>query len=296
MKKLQTLTLTLGALTVFTGLSVGQNAPPKKPTIRESKPITMGELKLDGPAQIAVIQDAETKKLVAQAIAANIVKRNGKEFPSVAKGNGSNPTATGWASCELGDSQAFTQTAKIDLESPTRVKKTNTYPSSPPQEALYSPPNADWVIKSYNRVVTTAGPPYVASDSAFPGGYSFLTNSNYSSVSSTMHSFVASLNVNGNIKADLNAKLDTLISNISSYGYSLSGSHGTVRHTATVWGTGVTNFQVGHSWYHAYINGTLACSPAYLRDQNALILRLKSWVNAVIGKLPVALTKDVYKN
>ena len=150
----------------------------------------------------------EDIKLLGQAITSSIVTRKGAEFPLVAG-----------ASCEPHDTQTFTQNAAIDLESPVRVKKTNTYPDPPPMRKVVSPPNADWVIQSYHRVITSVGPPYEAGDSAFPAGYSFLTAGNYSSVKSTMHSFVAGLNVSGQIKADLNAKLDTLISNISSYSY-----------------------------------------------------------------------------
>lgn len=277
MKKSITLALAFIVLAVAASFSVVQGA---QQTNEQRLPA--------GRPQIAVDPAAETKKLVAKAIASTIITRKGKEFPSVAKVTGST-ALTSVASCEPGDTQTFTKNAAIDLESPDHVKKTNTYPSSPPERKVVSPPNADWVIQSYERVITTAGPPYEAGDSAFPAGYSFLTSGNYSSVKSTMHSFVGSLNVSGQIKADLNAKLDTLISNISSYSYSMSASHGTVEHTALVRGTGVINTTTGHSWYHAYINGTLVCSPAYLRDQNALIERLKTWVNNVVSKIPIAI-------
>lgn len=291
MKKLLVLVLTVGVLTIFTGLSLGQEAPQKdneqiRPGSAETTQPTIQEVNVGrshpGAKQIAVIQAAATKKLVAEAIASTIVTRKGMEFPIVSF---SDPTTKGWASCELGDIQTFTQNAAIDLESGKRVKKTVTYPSTPPERKIVSPPNADWIVQSYYRVVTSAGPPYVAGDSAFPAGYSFLTAGNYSSVKSSMHSFVGSLNVNAQIKADLNAKLETLMSNISSYTYSLSASHGTVEHTATIWGTGRTNPTEAHSWYHGYINGTLICAPAYLRDQNALTKRLETWVNGVVRKL-----------
>jgi hypothetical protein len=298
MNKLRNPALALVALAVFTGLAVRQSAQqkdkPQSPTrSREIKAPTT-DMQLGQTAQID--PQADTKKLVAQAMDSNIVIQKGKEFPFVAKGAGSDNPLTGGASCELGDTQTFTQNAAIDLESPNHVKKTNTYPSSPPQRSIVSPPNADWVIQSYQRVITSAGPPYEAGDSAFPAGYSFLTTGNYSSVKSTMHSFVGGLKIPGQVQADLNAKLDTLISNISSYSYSLSASHGTVEHTALVRGTGVLNTQAGHSWYHGYINGTLVCAPAYLHDQQALTLRLKTWVNNVVRKLPVLADKNLIKN
>jgi hypothetical protein len=276
MKKSLTLALALVALAVFAGLGVAQQKDKQKkpPTGVETKQPTTGE-------------DADAKKRVSEAIASSIVTRKGVAFPIVAKGGGSNPTATGWASCEPGDTQTFTHGAAIDLEGGMHVPKNNTYPTPPPQIEIYSPPNADWIVQSYNRVITSVGPPYDAGDSAFPAGYSFLTSANYSSVKSTMHSFVGSLNVPGYIKVDLNAKLDTFLSNTSSYSYSLSASHGTVKHTATVWGTGVINPTTAHAWYHGYIDGTLVCAPAYLHDQNALTTRLKTWVNSVVRKLDV---------
>ena len=268
MKKLLTLALTLVALTVFTGLGVAQ-----QPQIGVAQQPQTG-------------QSLDTKRLVAEAIASSIVKLKGKEFPSVPKGTGSDAAKTGGASCELGDTQTFTNNAAIDIEGEYHTAKSNTYPDPPPKRALVSPPNADWVIQSYQRVITSAGPPYEAADSAFPAGYSFLTTSNYNSVKSTMHSFVGSLNVSGYVQADLNAKLDTFISNISSYSYSVSTSHGTVEHTAFVGGVGLINPTTGHAWYHGYIEGTLVCAPAYLHDQAALTARLKTWVRRVVLQFP----------
>jgi hypothetical protein len=282
MKKLLTLALALVALAVFTGLSVGQVRRPRFPP---------GEIKVDKTfpgTQLQLSPMEPTEQQVAEAIASSIVTRKGVEFPSVAK-VGSDTPLTGGASCEPGDTQTFTENAKFTLESPDHAKKTNTYPSDPTErKKVVSPPNADWVIQSYNRVITSAGAPFEAGDSAFPAGYSYLTAGNYSSVKTTMHNFVGGLNVSGKIKADLNAKLDTLISNTSSYSYSLGASHGTVEHTALVRGTGNTNTRVRHSWYYAHINGTLVCAPAYLRDQNELTARLKTWVNNVVSKIPNA--------
>ena len=294
MKKLLTLALAIAALAIFTGLSEAQVAQQKDkqqrpPTSSGTKPATSEEKKAD-----SLEPSVDTKKVVAEAIASTIVTWKGKEFPLVAKGAGSSAALTGGATCELGDTQTFTDGAAIDLEGGYHVKKTSTVPSGAPQEAIYSP-GADWLVKSYVRVITSAAWTYVAADSAFPAGYSFLTNSSYSSVKSTMHSFVLSLNVPGYVQADLNAKLDTMVSNISSYSYSLSGSHGTVRHTGQVWGMGVFNTQTGHAWYHGHIDGTLVCSPAYLHDQNVLTVRLKTWVNNVVRKLPVHMTTELVK-
>jgi len=175
MKKLQTLALAVAALAVLGGLSVGQGVQrDKRMTPPTGKQPAMGEMKVYEPAPNAPFEfdpGVYNKKVVAQAMASSIVTRKGMEFPIVAKVSSSDPTATGWASCEPGDTQTFAQNAAIDLESGDHVLKTRTYPSEPPLRKIVSPPNADWVIQSYHRVVTSAGHPYEASDSAFPAGY-----------------------------------------------------------------------------------------------------------------------------
>lgn len=279
MKASSTLAIVLVALAIHTSVALAQQADQKKkqesvaPSAAQKRPAdTLQSMSVD-----------RQRKAGQEAIAGSIVKIKGKEFPLLAKGTAPDKPQSGGATCELCDTQTFTRCAAIDLESPNHVSKDKEYHN----EAVCSPTNGDWTIQSYHRVVGSTGTPYNASDSAFPAGYSYLSNTAFSSVKSTMHGFVASIDIPDVIKADLNLKLDTMVSNMSSYVTSLSASHGTVKHSATVYGTGVFNTTTGHSWYHGYIDGTLICSPAYLHDQNALTARLKIWVNNVVKRLPV---------
>ncbi len=274
MRKFQSrliLALTFVTVTLGPSVSHAQRLPSSSGSAPGSRPAAVK------PGQIM-------ENPVAQAVASSTVTRNGKSYPQVPTGSGADTASTGGASCELGDTQSFSQGASIHNASPNHVKKSNQYG---PVIAVFSPPNADWVIQSYSRVVTSAGDPYQASDSSFPAGYSFLTAAAFSSVRNNVHNFVTGLNIADMIKIDLKTQIDSMISNISSYTVSLGGSHGTVQHSATVWGTGILPSNKGHSWYDGYINGTLTCAPTYLRDENALTYRLKVWVNNVVRKLPV---------
>lgn len=236
------------------------------------------------------------------AIAASTITIKGKQYPAF-----SGKKSHGPASCQLGDTQSFSQGARIDIQGGYHVPKTNTYPSGGPEVEIYSPPNADWLIQSYHRVINSANGTYVAGDTAVPAGYSFTNSVNYSQVSSDMHSYVASLTGSGNIygvsasmAANLNAQIQTNLSNIESYAYSLQSSNSSVKHNAQVWGMGVFNTQVGHAWYIGWIDGTLICAPAYLHDQAALEAGLKAWVQGVLARVrvyyqqsPVRLNKGV---
>lgn len=262
------------ALLVSSVASLGQD---------RQTPQDSGRAQLSAPA---LGKGLDADGFLRQAIASTTFTRSGRLLPVIPlEPNSAKSASQGGASCELYDTTSFTGAA-IDLESGNHVKTNVYYPPAGPQVEIYSPPNADWVVQSYSRTVTTAGPPYQAGDSAFPAGYSFLSSGNYSAVTNTVQSYVASLNIPNKAKIDINANLATMISNISSYSMSIGASHGTVKHNAQIQGTGVFNTTTGHSWYHGYISGTLICAPGYLHDQAALIARLKGWVNQVVSRLP----------
>ena len=242
------------------------------------------------PAQSATQPTAATGlENLKAAIAASTITIKGKQYPAFPGKKSHGP-----ASCQLGDTASFSQGASINIQGGNHVSKNKTYPPGAPEVEIYSPPNSDWVIQSYNRVINSANGTYVAGDTAVPAGYSFTNSVNYSQVSSDMHSYVASLTASGNIygvsaamAASLNAQIQTNLSNIESYAYSLQSSNSAVKHNAQVWGMGVLNTQVGHAWYVGWINGTLVCAPAYLHDQTALEAGLKAWVQGVLGRVRV---------
>ena len=221
--------------------------------------------------------DAQAKAELAKAVDATTVVRNGKAFP--APHTASTNSKTG--SCTPTDSQPFDHAASITIASPYHTKKDNKYPDPEDREFYSAPPG--WVVQTYSRHVDTAGPPYAGGDSSTPANFSWNNSATYSSVQTQMHSYVASLNIPDVIKADLNAKIDSMISNISSASYSISSSSAVLTHHAQVMGVGVVNTSTGHSWYTAWLNGTLGCAPEYMYDANALTTMLKNWITGTLS-------------
>ena len=187
----------------------------------------------------------------------------------------------------------FGPVASINLASGNHQKQNIATPPGAPQVAIYSPKNADWLIQFYSRHVDSANGTFVASDSASPANYSFTNSVDYSAISSNMQSFVASLGLNSQQVASLNAQIQTYLFNYQAYLNSISNSNGAVHHTAQVWGAGVFNVNAGRSLYTGWINGWLVCAPAFLHDQAAIEARLKQWVQRVLMRshIPVNVMK-----
>jgi hypothetical protein len=225
------------------------------------------------------LSDAQAKADLAQAMAATTVVRKGKTFPAPhTTSTGANSKTA--ASCSPTDTQPFTRVASISIASPNHTKKENKYPDPEDREFYSAPPG--WVVLTYSRIQDTTGDPFVAGDSSTPANFSWNSSSTYSSVQTEMHSYVASLNIPDVVKANLNAKIDAMISDISSATYSLSSSSAVLTHHAQVMGVGVINPHTGHSWYTGWLNGNLACAPDYMHSGPALTSMLKSWVNTTL--------------
>jgi hypothetical protein len=237
------------------------------------------------PAKSTATQGSQS---IQAAIAESTITIKGKQYPA--------PVRTGLrsssgASCQLGDTMNFSHVAELNLASPMHEKTSWT---SGPTIATYSPPNSDYVINTYNRVVSSRGAPETDSDSAYPAGYSNINSGFYNAISSTMHSYVASLAASGSLfgmsasaQASLNAQINTYISNYQAYSSSIGGSNSSVTQTAQVWGAGKYNLNVGHSWYNGWFNGSLICAPAWLHNQAAIESQLKSWVQHVVSRYNV---------
>ena len=232
---------------------------------------------------------------IQAAIAESTTTIKGKQYPSRVGGLRS----SSGASCEIGDTMNFSHVAELNLASPMHVASSWT---SGPTTATYSPPNSDYVINSYSRVVSSRGSPESDSDSAFPAGYSGSNSGFYNAVSSTMHSYVAGLDASGSLfgmsasaKASLNAQINTYISNYQAYSYSIGGSNSSLQQTGQVWGAGKYNIHVGHSWYNGWFNGSLICAPAWLHNQAAMESQLKSWVQHVVSRYKVLQSANAQK-
>jgi hypothetical protein len=232
-------------------------------------------------AQTSGVQPIQT------AIAESTITIKGKQYPAPLH----TQRSSSGASCQLGDTMNFSHVAELNLASPTHVSSSWT---TGPMTATYSPPNSDYVINSYSRVVSSRGNPETDSDSAFPAGYSGMNSGFYNAVSSTMHSYVASLAASGNLfgmsaagQASLNAQINTYISNYQAYAYSIGGSNSSLQQTGQVWGAGKYNIHVGHSWYNGWFSGTVICAPAWLHNQAGMESQLKAWVQHVVSRYSV---------
>ncbi len=214
-------------------------------------------------------------KELQRAISKSVITVNGRQYPALPGG-----------SCKLGDMKPFGPAAYVNLAGGNHQRQSVATPAGPPRVASYSPPNADWLIQFYDRHVDSANGTFVAQDVASPPNYSF-TSVNYNALGTNMDNFVASLGLNGQLAALLNARVGAYLLNYEAYVNSLGNANGSVRLMAQVWGTGALNANPGHSWYTGWIVGSLVCAPAYLHDQDALEARLKQWVRTVLAKAQI---------
>ena len=181
--------------------------------------------------------------------------------------------------CNLGDTMNVGPMAHIDLEGASHKPSSYWLPPTGPLDAFLSPPNADWVVMSYSRVVTSAGPPYQLSDSLVPKNFTFLSSGQFNAAKQNTQSYIGNLNLGSSTQYGLNIQLSSIVSNMASYTASIYNSGGGAEIDGRVEGTGVFNPNTGHAWLHAYLNATLECAPQYLHDQGALQLALKTWVD-----------------
>jgi len=214
-------------------------------------------------------------KELRAAISTSVINVNGKQYPALAGGT-----------CRLGDMKPFGPVAYINLAGGNHQRPSVATPAGAPRVASYSPSNPDWLIQFYDRHVDSANGTFVARDVASPPNYSF-TSVNYSALSTNMQNFVASLGLNDQHSAYINAHIQTYLLNYEAYANSISSANGSVRLTAQVWGTGAFNANPGHSWYTGWIVGSLVCAPAFLHDQDALEMRLEQWVRRVLVKAQI---------
>jgi hypothetical protein len=275
-----------GAMLMQCACGGAMAADAAKPARVQQMPVAAADQTLSNQG-VQFLKKDVSKDRLDKVLAETTVVIGGKRYPKAQTGETPAGRAEGGvASCNIGDVQQFTQGAAIDLDGAHRQAASYMLPPDGPMKRVYSPPNSDWVIQSYHRTVTSSGAPVAAGDSGVPGNYSYNSSGTYSSVNSSMHNYIATLNASGSIpgmsaslQAYLNAQVSSMTSNMSSYANSISASNSTVEHTAQVFGTGRFNTHTAHAWYHGYIDGTLTCSPAYLRDANALMAALQAWVN-----------------
>jgi len=139
-----------------------------------------------------------------------------------------------------------------------------------------------WVISSYSLTDgSESGSSRVLT--AIPGGYSFLTSSQYEKTYESLREGVLKMNILDKYKADIDSKLKSFTKNYSSYSQSLSASNGTVSLYVQLQAKGRFN---GRSWYKGTVGTVETCAPPEISDVTALKQSLQNWIAATVDALP----------
>lgn len=211
-----------------------------------------------------------------QAIRDNILTVHGLKFPKLP------PSATakssGVSCCTIGDNRNQ-DVLTIHQESQGVYPQGKvTYEGTTP----YSPPSTCWVISTYNLSVMSArNASYSAT--AVPGGYSFVTSSQYQQTYQDVKNFVLSMNILNKYKVDIVANLQQFTNNYASYAQSLGVSHGSVLVYVKLESAGKFN---GRSWFDGIVHDNETCCPPEITDPAALKTALTTWVINTVNALP----------
>lgn len=162
--------------------------------------------------------------------------------------------------------------ASISLYSPSYKEKS----WSQTVESYYTPPNY-YVIEAAYRIQRSANRSYSASHSTFAEGQSFVTFQELQNINKRVNDYIGNLNIEGQLKADITVKINELTEGYYRFSSSVSSSHNTAKHTATVWGNGRL---VGvRSWYEGYLDIDVLCIPPELKDPATIERFMKLYVD-----------------
>jgi len=195
-------------------------------------------------------------------------------FPKMA--TGFNKTAS--SVCQMGQMRDVLAIDFDHQEQPVFPKGKVTYEGTTP----YSPPLGTWIISSY-KLTDGSASGYSRNLTAVPGGYTFVTSSQYEKTYESLKEFVAKLNILDKYKADIDSKLKIFTKNYSSYSQSLNVSAGSVLLYVKLESKGKFN---GRSWYKGQVTTTEVCSPPEIFDAAAFKQTLTDWINETVNALP----------
>ena len=243
----------------------------QKPVIAEPRVTrfdTRSAVTFDDPSLLAAAQ---------KAIAENVVKTGGKEFPKPAAlattAGGPVPPSS---CCTPGE----TRRRDVLFYKHYTGKNENKNKQYGPYRLVEGLNNC-WVISAYQHVEMTAAGKYSAGVSHQPAGFKLNQSETYNSEYQNVRNYLLTLNLPKNVQATIEAKLNEFVKNYSAFSQSIDTSHAIVQHNVTLWGAGLGN---GRSWYEGYVNITETCCPPELRDGAALRSTLKAWVDETAKK------------
>jgi hypothetical protein len=195
------------------------------------------------------------------------------EFPRVASAG----TGAQSACCVPGATRHVSGQAEIMAELPQNTKKS----VEKKVDSKYSPPMSCWVISKVTKSTMNSIGPVIATQDLVPPNSKILTSNEYATETQKLETYVTNLQVDKYFKFDLNKKIESFAKNYSSYASSLSTSHGTLIHYATLSGAGLGK---GRTAYHANYGVDEVCCPPEVRDPQAFYTMVKTWVDERVKK------------
>ncbi len=214
------------------------------------------------------VEDLSAQLSIPQAMGALTSSIQDKEFPATVQ-DGPQPYAT----------RTVTRQAEITLAYPR-----HTATQSKHAEEIYASPSG-WAISVATRNEDYSNPPGNVDKglTVVPGGFQLLTHQQFSTEFNSAKDLFAGVNIASKIKIELTAKLTAFVKNYQDYATSISASHGTVIHKATLTSTG---FMSGvPARYHGWVDVAEVAVPLEIQNQGALKTTLAAWVKKTVDLL-----------
>jgi hypothetical protein len=210
-----------------------------------------------------------------QAIQNNVLTVKGMKFPNLSQAKAK---TGGYNCCNVGDTRSLDVINFKHYENGVKPAGKITYEETRP----YSPILKCWVISSY-RLTDLSMRGASRNLTGVPGGYSFVTSTQYQQTYEDVKNFVMNMNILDKYKIEILANLKEFTNNYYAYSQSLGVSDGSVLLSVRLTSQGKFN---GRSWYEGVVNTTETCCPPEIKDPLALKTALTNWVNETIDKLP----------
>jgi hypothetical protein len=242
--------------------------------------VLQGQLTREQPTPRPILQNPSvTKAAVQNAIRNGVIIVGAKSFPKLVKTPG--PGSAARVCCDLGETKMIHGEANISAALPKGTKKD----VRESHESKYSAPSC-WLILRANKTHAENLGPTSSTQDLVPSGFTFATAQTFATETQTLKDYVLKLDIPDVVKAELNLRLEEFAKNYSSYASSMTASHSTLVHRATLSGAGKFN---GRTTYRAYYDVELTCCPPELTDGKAFESAMRVWIDATVSRYKNAL-------
>jgi hypothetical protein len=182
-------------------------------------------------------------------------------------------------SCNAGELRIENSVAKLHMEYPKNTKRKHEKHDN----AVYAAPHC-WTIIGATHYLRMDMGPVSYSWSQTPANYSLITSQEFNKISSSLTNYIGNINIADQYKIDLKSKLKEYLQSYQSEVLSLSNSHATLKHKATIQGAGWFN---GRTIYDGYSNVQLKCVPSTTTDAKNLEAGLRVVLEQDAGNYPI---------